>query len=97
MVATVADGSAFSRGRDFAARPGLVPQQMSIGGQTRPGGITKRGNTCLRRRFIHGARSFRLNGNRAAHRIGPRLDDLDRRTQKKVATVVRANKLARIA
>lgn len=106
MIAAVADGSAFARGRDFAASRGtrasgttldLVPQQMSTGGKTRLGGITKRGNTYLRRMFIHGARSFRLNGNRAVHRIGAWLDDLDRRTHKNIATVALANKLARIA
>lgn len=97
MIAAVADGSAFGRGRDFAAWLGLVPRQMSTGGKTRLGGITKRGNTYLRRLFIHGARSFRLNGNRTRHKIGLWLDDLDRRTHKNVATVALANKLARIA
>jgi len=97
MIAAIADGSAFGRGRDFAAWLGLVPRQMSTGGKTRLGSITKRGNTYLRRLFIHGARSFRLNGNRARHAIGAWLDDLDRRVHKNVATVALANKLARIA
>ncbi|MEM9248052.1 MAG: transposase [Pseudomonadota bacterium] len=81
----------------FAAWLGLVPRQMSTGGKTRLGGITKRGNTYLGRLFIHGARSFRLNGSRSRHRIGTSLDDLDARTHKTIATVALANKLARIA
>ena len=97
MIAAVADGSAFGRGRDFAAWLGLVPRQMSTGGKIRLGGITKRGNTYLRRLFIHGARSFRLNGDRSRHRIGIWLNDLEGRTHKNVATVALANKLARIA
>lgn len=97
MVAAVADGSAFSRGRDFAAWLGLVPRQMSTGGKIRLGGITKRGNTYLRRMFIHGARSFRLNGDRSRHTVGVWLDEIDRRVHKNVATVALANKLARIA
>lgn len=97
MVAAVADGSAFDRGRDFAAWLGLVPRQMSTGGKTRLGSITKRGNTYLRRMFIHGARSFRLNGDRSAHQLGAWLDELDRRVHKNVATVALANKLARIS
>lgn len=97
MIAAVADGSAFGRGRDFAAWLGLVPRQMSTGGKTRLGGITKRGNTYLRRLFIHGARSFRLNGDRSRHRIGTWLDSLDGRAHKNIATVALANKLARIA
>ncbi|WP_280138544.1 IS110 family transposase [Aliiruegeria lutimaris] len=97
MIAAVADGSAFGRGRDFAAWLGLVPRQMSTGGKTHLGGITKRGNTYLRRMFLHGARSFKLNGNRSNHMIGEWLDDLERRVHKNVATVALANKLARIA
>lgn len=97
MIAAIADGSAFGRGRDFAAWLGLIPRQMSTGGRTRLGSITKRGNSHLRKLFIHGARSFRLNGNRAQHTIGQWLDDLDRRAHKNVATVALANKLARIA
>lgn len=97
MIAAIADGSAFGRGRDFAAWLGLVPRQMSTGGKTRLGSITKRGNTYLRRMFIHGARSFRLNGNRTRHAVGAWLDHLDRRVHKNVATVALANKLARIA
>lgn len=97
MVAAVADGSAFGRGRDFAAWLGLVPRQMSTGDKTRLGGITKRGNTYLRRMFIHGTRSFKMNGNRSTHQIGAWFDDLEQRTHKNVATVALANKLARIA
>lgn len=97
MVAAVADGSAFGKGRDFAAWLGVVPRQTSTGGRTKLGPITKRGNSYLRRMFIHGARSFRLNGDRSAHRIGAWLDDLERRTHKNVATVALANKIARIA
>lgn len=97
MVAAVADGSAFTRGRDFAAWLGLVPRQMSSGGKIRLGSITKRGNTYLRRMFIHGARSFRLNGNRSRHAVGAWLDGLDARVHKNVATVALANKLARIS
>jgi transposase len=47
--------------------------------------------------FIHGARSFKMNGNRSTHRIGTWLNDLEQRTHKNIATVALANKLARIA
>ena len=97
MVAAIADGSAFRRARDFAAWLGLVPKQSSTGGKTRLGGITKRGNTYLRRLLIHGARSFRLNGRRDGHQLGAWLSGLERRVHTNVATVALANKLARIA
>jgi transposase len=34
MVATIGDGSAFRRGRDFGAWLGLVPRQISTGART---------------------------------------------------------------
>ena len=97
VVAAIADGSAFRRARDFAAWLGLVPKQSSTGGKARLGGITKRGNTYLRRLLIHGARSFRLNGRRDGHRLGAWVAGLERRVHTNVATVALANKLARIA
>jgi transposase len=45
LLAAVGDASAFSRGRDLAARPGLTPRQQSTGGKTKLLGISKRGNS----------------------------------------------------
>ena len=43
MVAAIGNGTAFAKGRDFAAWLGLVPKQMSTGDHTILGCITKRG------------------------------------------------------
>jgi len=51
------NGSAFRRGRDFAAWVGVVPRRYSTGGKQKLYGISKRGNVYLRRMLIHGARS----------------------------------------
>lgn len=48
IVATIGDGLAFAKGRDFAAWLGLVPKQISTGDRTILGRISKRGNTYLR-------------------------------------------------
>ena len=48
MVAAVANGAAFAKGRDFAAWLGLVPKQMSTGDRTILGRISKRGNRYAR-------------------------------------------------
>ena len=48
MVAAIGTGEAFSKGRDFGAWLGLVPRQMSTGGRTILGRISKRGNRYLR-------------------------------------------------
>ncbi len=83
MIAAIADGSAFKRGRDFAAWLGLVQRQLSTGGRTLLGSMPKRDNSHLRRLFIHGACSFRLSGNHERHAIGGWLDALDRRAQER--------------
>jgi transposase len=55
MVATIGDGSAFSKGRDFGAWLGLLPKQISTGDRTILGSISKRGNRYLRALFAQAA------------------------------------------
>src|SRR4029434_6205051 len=57
LLAPVSDASAFKNGRQFAAWLGLVPRQYSTGGKERLLGISKRGDSYLRKRLIHGARA----------------------------------------
>src|SRR5690606_5943042 len=71
LVAAVGDGATFKKGRDLSAWLGLVPRQASTGGKARMMGISKRGNTYLRRLFIHGARA-------ALHLIKDRTTPLSR-------------------
>ena len=98
MVSAVGNGAAFSKGRDFAAFIGLVPRQMSTGGQTILGRISKRGNTYLRTLFIRGARVVLLRPeNWPKHRFGAWLEAASRRMHRNVLAVALANKLARIA
>ena len=55
MVAAIGTGDAFSKGRDFAARLGLVPKQISTGDRTILGKISKRGDRYLRVLFVQAA------------------------------------------
>jgi transposase len=57
VIAAVGNGSAFGRGRDLAAWIGMVPGEHSSGGKQTLLGISKRGNSYLRRLFVQGARS----------------------------------------
>jgi transposase len=97
MVAAVGNGSAFGKGREFAAWLGLVPKQHSTGGKARLLGISKQGNEYLRRLFIHGGRSVQHRVSREKHRFGPWLAQLELRANSNVVGVAMANKLARIA
>jgi transposase len=98
IVAAIGDGMAFAKGRDFAAWLGLVPRQISTGGRTILGSISKRGNTYLRTLLVRGAKIILLwPKNWPKHGFGPWLDAASRRMHRNVLAVALANKLARIA
>ena len=97
MVAAIGNGTAFAKGRDFAAWLGLVPRQMSTGDRTILGRITKRGNRYLRTLFMQGARVILLRpANWAKHSFGPWLTAAAQRLHHNVLATALANKLARI-
>ena len=97
MVAAIGNGTAFAKGRDFAAWLGLVPKQMSTGDRTILGRITKRGNRYLRTLFMQGARVILLRpANWAKHDFGLWLKAAAQRLHHNVLATALANKLARI-
>lgn len=57
LVASIADVSVFKNGRQLSAWLGLVPKQHSSGGKVKLQGISKRGDSYLRRLLIHGGRA----------------------------------------
>jgi transposase len=97
IVAAIGNGAAFRKGREFSAWLGIVPKQFSTGGKARLLGISKRGNTYLRKILIHGARAAVLRIKRDRVPIGAWMDALERRAHRNVLIVAFANKLARIA
>lgn len=97
ILAAVGDGKQFTKARDLAAWIGLVPAQYSTGGKATLRGVSKRGNSYVRRLLIHGARSCLMNLDRSCHRLGPWLDSLQSRMNVNKVVVALANKLARIA
>jgi len=68
LVAAVGTAETFGRGRDLAAWLGLVPKQMTTGGKPKLLGISKRGNSYLRKMLIHGARAALRMCPRRIHR-----------------------------
>jgi transposase len=93
MTAFVINPAAFRSAGDFAASLGLVPRQMSTGGKSRLGPISKRGNRYLRRLLVNGATSV-LNSKRAKQ--DPWLVRLLASKPRKLVAVALANKMARI-
>jgi transposase len=94
VVATIGDASNFASARHLAAALGLTPRQNSSGGKARQGGISKAGNTYLRRLLYIGATSV-IRSKRAREAGGWIACLLERRPAKVVAIAL-ANKTARV-
>ena len=97
IVASIGNGAAFRKGREFAAWMGLLPKQHSTGGKARLYGISKRGNSYLRKILIHGARAVVLRSKRERIAMGAWMTSLETRAPRNVLIVATAHKLARIA
>ena len=97
-VAAIGNGEVFSKGRDFAAWLGLVPRQMSTGGRTVLGPISKRGNRYLRMLFVQAAHTVLLRPKSwEKHGLKSWIEAAARRLNRFKLAIALANKLARIA
>src|SRR5690349_21193238 len=98
MVAAIGKGDAFGKGRDFAARLGLVPRQISTGDRTILGKISKRGNRYLRVLFVQAAWVVLIKPKSwGRHGLKPWLEAARKCLHHNVLAIALANKLARIA
>ena len=70
LVGSMGDASVFKNGREAAAWLGLTPKQHSSGHKIRLGGITKRGDSYLRKLLIHGARTVIKTCEKRSDRLG---------------------------
>jgi len=96
IIAAIGDPRSFKNGRQFSAWLGLVPRQNSSGGKTVLLGITKRGDSYIRKLLILGAKS-------ALYRAPLKEDSRSKWISNKVTTkgnnktaVALANKNARV-
>jgi transposase len=97
LAGALGDGKAFKKGRDFAASLGLTPRQHSTGGKNRLLGISKRGDSYLRKLLVHGARAVLRHATGKEDGLSRWLNGLASRKHTNVAVVALANKTARIA
>lgn len=95
IVAAVPDASIFRSGRQFAAWLGLTPKSHSSGGKEKLGGISKQGNSYLRRLLVVGATSvIRVARKETSSKLWA--TKLLERKPARVVSVALANKTARI-
>jgi transposase len=97
LIAAIGNGGAFRKGREFAAWVGLVPREHSTGGKQRLLGISKRGNSYLRKLFIQGACAVLQFRDKQSSGLRNWLAELSSRSHYNVVGVALANKLARMA
>jgi len=97
MTAAVADAKVFKSGREMSAWLGLVPRQFSTGGKPRLLGISKRGDTYLRKMVIHGARSALRVAGKKQDKRSKWVVGVESRRGSNIAAVALANKIVRAA
>jgi transposase len=76
---------------------GLTPAEYSTGGKQKLLGISKRGNSYLRKLLVHGARSVMQCREKQSPGLRAWLGQLVSRCHPNVATIALANKMARMA
>ncbi|HEX5998481.1 MAG TPA: IS110 family transposase [Hyphomicrobiaceae bacterium] len=88
----------FKSGRHFAAYLGLTPREDSSGKTVRRGGITKKGDTYLRRILVLGATAVLARVRRGqVQGVSPWVLRMAAHPKRKLAATALANKMARIA
>ena len=96
IIATVGDAKSFKNGREMSAWLGLVPKQHSSGNTVRLSGISKRGDSYVRKLLVHGARSVLNNCEKKRDRSSLWIADKKNRCGYNKAAVALANKNARV-
>ena len=97
LSAALGDGSSFRNGREFAVSLGLVPKQHATGGKERLLGISKRGDSYIRKQMVHGARAALRHAKEKDDNLSRWLNGLSARKHANVVTVALAAKTARMA
>lgn len=96
LVAAIGDANHFTSGRNVGAWLGMVPRQHSTGGKERLLGISKRGDSYIRKLLIHGARSVVHHARNRQDRLSRWVCEKERTRGVNKACVALANKNARI-
>jgi len=95
-IAAIGNGSAFKKGRGFAAWLGVVPGEHSTGGKQTLTDTSRRGNRYLRKLFVQGAHAVLQQRMKQSNGLNTWLAQLTSRKRTQVAAVALANKMARM-
>jgi len=95
-IAAIGNGSAFKKGRGFAAWLGVVPGEHSTGGKQTLTDTSRRGNRYLRKLFVQGAHAVLQQRMKQSNGLNTWLAQLTSRKRIQVAAVALSNKMARM-
>lgn len=99
IVAHAGDATEYKNGRAFAASLGLTPKEHSSGGKQKLLGVSKRGNSTIRKLLIQGARiitRYALARQDGSYPVQKWIQGVATRRGRQIAAVALANKTARI-
>jgi transposase len=96
IVATIGDAKLFKNGREVSAWLGLVPKQHSSGNTVRLRGMSKRGDSYVRKLLIHGGRAVVKNCENKTDKRNTWIAKKKLKSGFNIAAVAVANKNARI-
>ena len=97
VVAAVGDGRQFACGRAFTSWMGMTPRENSSAGKRRTGGLSRQGESRLRKLFALGAVTLMRNARSRDDRATQWQRGILARRPMKVAVMAQAAKTARIA
>ena len=96
VVAAIGDGRQFRSGRDFAAWAGMTPRENSSANKRRTAGVSRQGESRLRKLFALGAATLMRNARSRDDRATRWQRGILARRPMKVAVLAQAAKTARI-
>jgi transposase len=96
VVAAIGDGRRFRSGRDFTAWGGMTPREQSSAGKRRTRGVSRQGESRLRKLFALGAVTLLRNARSRDDRATQWQRGILARRPMKVAVMAQAAKTARI-
>lgn len=97
IYSAIGKGHQFKSGREFAVWLGLTPRTASSGEKISSGGITKRGNSYLRKQLVHGARAAQTRCRNKTDKLSCWVNQLVARRGSQKACVALAARIARTA
>jgi len=95
-AASIGNAQAFKNAKELGVWLGLTPKQYASGDKSKMSGITKRGNSYLRKQLIHGARAIIARSHHKTDALSLWINQLREKKHFNCVVVATAHRLARL-